>query len=162
MQKGLILSEAGRFMEALAAYQTASVIRPWAPPTVTAWSLRSQGYALIELGRLGEAQTMYRRSLDLDPENDVAQNELGYIEHLLEESDERSNTLPWFLRCLKFPPSDPLTRQLIALVDGLEPISGPKTIGAENYGRIANAFYERGWVGFEEEFDRTIPRDRKD
>jgi tetratricopeptide (TPR) repeat protein len=162
MQRGLILSEAGQFKEALAAYQTASVIRTWASQTVIAWSLRSQGYALIELGHLGEAQAVYRHSLELDPGNEVAENELGYIEHLLEERDERAKTLPWFLHCLRFPPTDPLTLQLIALVDGMEPVPGPKTIGAESYGRIASAFYERGWAGFEDEFNSTVLRSRED
>lgn len=162
IQRGLVLSEAGRFQDALGAYQTASVVRIWSSPSVIAWALRTQGYALIELGRLTEAETVYRRSLELDPGNKVAENELDYIEHLLSEREERSKTLPWFLHCVKFPPADSLTRQLVALVDGMEPIPGPKTIGSENYGRISNAFYERGWAGFEDEFNRVVPRTHKD
>ena len=82
-------------------------------------------------------------------------------EHLPGDRGE-SAALPWFLHCLRFPPADPLTRELIALVDGLEPIPGPKTVGETNYARIFSAFCDRGWVGFEEEFNQIIPRDRED
>jgi hypothetical protein len=41
-------------------------------------------------------------------------------------------------------------------------IPGPKTVGSQNYSRILDAFLQRGWEGFEEEFDRTVPRDRPD
>lgn len=162
MQRGLILSEIKRFGEALVAYQTAAVIRTWAPKSVVAWALRSQGYTLIELGRLTEAQTVYRRSLDMDPGNDGAENELDYIEHLLREQGAPSKTLPWFLNCLRFPPEDQLTRQLVAVVAGLEPIPGPKTIGADSYGRISRAFLTRGWAGFDEAFNQIFPRERSD
>jgi len=55
-----------------------------------------------------------------------------------------------------------VTRELIALVDGMEPIAGPKTVGSENYARISKAFFERGWSGFEEEFNRLFSPDRPD
>ena len=35
-------------------------------------------------------------------------------------------------------------------------------MGPENYSRISGAFMKRGWAGFEEEFDRAVPRDRSD
>jgi hypothetical protein len=112
---------------------------------------------LIELGRLAEARTVYRRSLELDQESGEAESELGYIEHLIKKQGERVQTPPWFLNCLRFPPQDPLTRGLVAAVDGLEPIPGPKTMGAEAYERISSAFLNRGWVGFEEAFNQIVP-----
>jgi hypothetical protein len=48
------------------------------------------------------------------------------------------------------------------LVEDLPSIPGPKTVGAENYSRVLNAFVKRGWTGFEEQFDRVVPRDRAD
>jgi hypothetical protein len=50
----------------------------------------------------------------------------------------------------------------LALVEDLEPIPGPQTIGSENYSRVAEAFISRGWVGFEEAFDSIVPRTRGD
>jgi len=70
--------------------------------------------------------------------------------------------LPWFLHCIEHPPTDPLTKQLLAIVDGLEPVPGPKTIGAENYSKVSQAFLSRGWTGFEEAFDAIVPRTRAD
>jgi len=72
------------------------------------------------------------------------------------------NQLPWFLHCIQFPPADPLTKQLLALVDGLPEVPGPKTIGPEKYSKVSEAFLSRGWAGFEEAFDAVVPRDRSD
>jgi hypothetical protein len=70
--------------------------------------------------------------------------------------------LPWFLVCIKNPPSDPLTKQLLVLVEGLESIPGPRTIGSEGYAKVSGAFLDRGWAGFEEAFDSIVPRTRAD
>ena len=72
------------------------------------------------------------------------------------------NQIPWFLHCIKYPPADPLTKQLLALVEDLEDVPGPKTIGAENYSKVSQAFLTRGWVGFEEAFDEIVPRTQAD
>jgi hypothetical protein len=37
---------------------------------------------LIELGELDRAETAFKRSLEIEPKNDVALNELDYIQHL--------------------------------------------------------------------------------
>ena len=50
----------------------------------------------------------------------------------------------------------------MALVEDLEPIPGPKTIGPDNYTQILSAFMERGWAGFEEAFDLSVARTRPD
>jgi hypothetical protein len=60
------------------------------------------------------------------------------------------------------PPKDPLTVSLLALVEDLPAIPGPQTVGSENYSRILDAFEKSGWEGFEQEFDRIVPRDRPD
>ena len=59
-------------------------------------------------------------------------------------------------------PTDPLTIRLRAEVEGLDFIPGPKTIGSEKYEGIAWAFINGGWTGFEETFDRIVPRSRTD
>ena len=90
IQKGLILIETKQYAQALSAFETATAVRSWASASVVAWALRQQGYVLIELGRLNEAQAVYRRSLELDPNNETAGNELEYIDRLLRE---RANKL---------------------------------------------------------------------
>ena len=42
-------------------------------------ALRGIGYADVELGRLDEAEAMYRRCLEIDPNDEKARNELGYV-----------------------------------------------------------------------------------
>lgn len=43
-------------------------------------ALRGKGYVLVELGRLDEAEAMYRRCLALDPADRKAMNELRYVQ----------------------------------------------------------------------------------
>lgn len=162
VQKGLILCDTKQYAHALTAFETAASVRPWTSQTTVAWALRQQGFVLVELGRIREAQAVYNRSLELDPESEVAKHEIEYIDRLLEERDQKSKQLPWFLNALKCPPNDPVTRELVTLVDGMQTIPGPQTVGSVNYSRISKAFYERGWEGFEEEFNRTIAPDRPD
>lgn len=45
-------------------------------------ALRGQGYALVEMGRLKEAEAMYKRCLKLDKNDAKAANELEYIRGL--------------------------------------------------------------------------------
>lgn len=160
ISKGFALNRLGRHEDALEAYRTAEAIRSWAPPTVVARALRGQGSSLIDLDRFGEAQAAFERSLELDPDSEIARKELEYIAQAIQEQEKRAMTLPWFLHCVRYPPTDPLTVQLVALVSGMEPIPGPQTIGSANYSRVLAAFMERGWAGFEEAFDGIIPRTR--
>jgi Flp pilus assembly protein TadD len=43
-------------------------------------ALRGKGFVLVELGRLDEAEAMYRQCLALDPADKKAMNELRYVE----------------------------------------------------------------------------------
>jgi tetratricopeptide (TPR) repeat protein len=45
-------------------------------------ALRGIGFALIEIGDLDQAESAFRESLEIDPGNEGAVSELGYIEHL--------------------------------------------------------------------------------
>jgi tetratricopeptide (TPR) repeat protein len=162
ISKGFALNRLGRFEDALEAYRTAEVIRSWAPASVIARALRGQGSSLIDLNHLGDAQAAFERSLELDPNSEVARKELEYIREAIRDRDQRAKTLPWFLHCVRYPPTDPITVQLVALVSGMEPIPGPQTIGSANYSKVLAAFEERGWAGFEEAFDEVVPRTRLD
>jgi tetratricopeptide (TPR) repeat protein len=162
ISKGFALNRLGRYEDALEAYRTAEVIRSWAPPTVVARALRGQGSSLIDLNRLGEARAAFERSLELDPDSEVARKELEYIAQAIHDQEKRAKTLPWFLHCIRYPPTDPLTVELLALVRGMESIPGPQTIGSENYSKVLATFLERGWAGFEEAFDEIVPRSRSD
>jgi len=162
IERGYIFNRLGRHQEALEAYRTAASVRQWAQPAVTARALRGQGSALIDLGQLSEARNVYNASLELDPESESAHKELEYIDQALADKKKHAATLPWFLHAIKFPPTDPLTLQLVQLVQGMEPIPGPKTVGTENYSAISKAFLASGWAGFEEAFDAVIPRSRAD
>ena len=161
-EKGYLLGRLKRYQEALDCYIRAASVRDWAPPSQVARALRGQGIQLVDLDRLDEAEDALRRSLDLDPDNQNAQNELGYIADLRRKREDEKEQIPWFLHSFVNPPTDPLTIRLLALVEGLPSIPGPKTVGSENYSRIFDVFMKRGWPGFEEEFDRIVPRDRPD
>ena len=162
IERGYIFNRIGRHQEALEAYRTAATVRQWAQPAVIARALRGQGSALIDLRKFSEARNVYDASLELDPENESAHKELEYIDQALTDEKKQAATLPWFLHAIKFPPTDPLTLQLIPLVQGMESIPGPKTVGSENYSAISKAFLASGWAGFEEAFDAVIPRSRAD
>lgn len=43
-------------------------------------ALRGKGFVLVELGRLDEAEAMYRRCLEIDPADRKATNELRYVQ----------------------------------------------------------------------------------
>jgi tetratricopeptide (TPR) repeat protein len=82
---GLILCDLSKFEQALTKFHMAedACFSAKAPSRVRAWALRSEGYALIELRRFKEAKGTFLKSLELDPGNQTALNELDYIENLL-------------------------------------------------------------------------------
>lgn len=161
-EKGYLLGRLNRHQQAFDCYTRAATVRDWAPPSQVARALRGQGVQLIDLDRLDDAEDALRRSLELERDSETAQNELGYIEDLRKKRAAERKQIPWFLHSFVNPPVDPLTVRLLALVEDLPSIPGPKTVGSENYSRILDAFMKRGWVGFEEEFDRVVPRNRPD
>jgi len=81
-EKAMILAHMNRYKEAYKLSMKAESIRPWTPSSVRARALRGAGITLIDLGRLDEAQTMLKRSLALEPDNNLARSELAYIDHL--------------------------------------------------------------------------------
>ena len=81
-EKALIFLRLGRYQEAHDLFTIASEIRPWAPINQRARALRGAAVALIDLKRLDEAEELLKKSLEIEPENKVALNELDYIRRL--------------------------------------------------------------------------------
>ena len=67
-------------------FSQARDLREFSPPDyadqIEARALRGMGFCLIELGKLDEAEKMFKDSLKLVPENQTALNEIGYIKEL--------------------------------------------------------------------------------
>lgn len=53
--------------------------------TERARALRGEGYALIELGQLDEAERSFKKSLKIEPRNKIALDELDYIKRLRQQ-----------------------------------------------------------------------------
>lgn len=79
---GYVLNQIGRSGDALAAYGRARdlAFRYASQRPYRAMALRGMGFSLIELQRLHEAEKRFRESLDIEPGNKVAINELAYIQ----------------------------------------------------------------------------------
>jgi tetratricopeptide (TPR) repeat protein len=161
-ERGYLLGRLKRHQESLDCYTRAASVRDSAPTRQVARALRGQGVQLVDLNRLDEAEAALQRSLELEPDSNIARNELGYIADLRSQSEARKKEIPWFLHSFVKSPTDPLTVRLLALVEDMPSIPGPKTVGAENYSGIVDAFMKRGWEGFEEEFDRIVKPNRPD
>ena len=81
-EKAMILLHLGSYQEAYDLFIKASEIRSWAPKPQRARALRGAAISLIDLKRLDDAEDFLKKSLDIEPENEVALNELSYIEKL--------------------------------------------------------------------------------
>jgi tetratricopeptide (TPR) repeat protein len=77
-EKALILGYVKRRPEAMEHYRRAIAAMPWYP-LWTARAHRGLGFELIEEQKLDEAETEFRRSLELEPNHPVAVNELRVI-----------------------------------------------------------------------------------
>ncbi|MEZ5937811.1 MAG: tetratricopeptide repeat protein [Hyphomonadaceae bacterium] len=78
IERAAALGQTGDREQALAAYDEV-LQRPGLATPFRASALRGRGFSLIELGRLDEAEAAYRASLEIDPDNPIAMNELTYI-----------------------------------------------------------------------------------
>ena len=83
-ERGYALNAIGNAKEALAAYERAFALATRYPSqeTYRGAALRGIGFSLIELHQLDEAESRFKQSLELEPDNQVALNELAYIEKL--------------------------------------------------------------------------------
>jgi tetratricopeptide (TPR) repeat protein len=71
--------------EALATFEASAKLAEESTPqehktTELGRALRGKGFVLVELGKLDEAEAMYRRCLALDPADTKAANELRYVQ----------------------------------------------------------------------------------
>jgi Flp pilus assembly protein TadD len=85
IERGYILNVGLRKpREALESYRRAlSLAREFASSSAhEPVALRGIGFALIELGELDGAESVFKESLALDPNSDLARSELQYIEQL--------------------------------------------------------------------------------
>lgn len=78
-EKALILNEMGEHDLSYEMFLEASLCRPWAPLKWRTKALRGAGIALIEMNKLDDAEKLFNISLQLEPENETAINELQYI-----------------------------------------------------------------------------------
>jgi tetratricopeptide (TPR) repeat protein len=93
MAKGNILSWENRFEEALEAFQIASTIRSWTPPSILARCIHGQGWVLGELKRFTEARDAFERALAADPDYEDAQLSLrGVTQYLWQLRKLESST----------------------------------------------------------------------
>jgi tetratricopeptide (TPR) repeat protein len=91
-ERGYLLGQLKRHAESLECYIRAASAREWAPSSHVARALRGQGVQLIDLGRPDEAEAVLRRSLELEPDSEVARHELEYLDSLRKAAESR---LPW-------------------------------------------------------------------
>jgi tetratricopeptide (TPR) repeat protein len=84
VERGYILNRLGRFEDARDSYERAIFLvnrYPISRPQES-MALRGLGFALIELGDLDGAESAFRRSLEIDADNRLAESELDYIRKL--------------------------------------------------------------------------------
>ncbi len=84
VETGYVFNGLGKFEEALVVYQGAEALAVKYPSQrpYRAIALRGMGFSLIELNRLDEAERAFNQSLEIDPMNALALNELAYIKNL--------------------------------------------------------------------------------
>lgn len=82
LEKAQALVLAGRKQESLALYDQIAEIGPHVSPHALAVARRGRGFVLIEMNDLKNAEAAFQASLEIEPNNEVALNELRYIKHL--------------------------------------------------------------------------------
>ncbi|WDS37438.1 tetratricopeptide repeat protein [Pseudoxanthomonas sp.] len=85
VERGFVLNALKRFDEGLASYRTALDLAQQNAESafIKPMALRGVGYTLVELGDLAGAREAYQQSLQLEPGNQTALNELDYIQQQL-------------------------------------------------------------------------------
>jgi tetratricopeptide (TPR) repeat protein len=168
-EKAYALSKLRRREEALLLYREATGVRPWMPSTSKARALIGIGETLIDLGRLDDAEDALRASLPtcsdadrlLDDVKEIFKETVGgpgnvkRARDLLEVIHGLRTTKAFDPRWIK--PTNKLTVDLLAEIDSLPTVVGPRKVGNENFRRLLNAFRNGGWDAFEKEFWRVFP-----
>lgn len=81
-EKAQAVLHCGRKEEALALYDSVTEIGPHVTARDLAMAGRGRGFVFIEMGRLDDAEAAFKASLEIEPANEVALNELAYIDRL--------------------------------------------------------------------------------
>ena len=83
-ERAFVLAQSGQLAEALASYREVLDLADRFPNAayIKPLALRGQGWVLVEMGDLDGAQRSYEASLELDPGNPLAKQELEYIGQL--------------------------------------------------------------------------------
>jgi tetratricopeptide (TPR) repeat protein len=95
LEKAVVLNKLGRHTEALSMYDRVLEDRTVLPPSMRAVALRGRGFQLIELGKLDEAERSLLESLEIEPDNTLARNELVYIQHLRSGGEVAPQEMAW-------------------------------------------------------------------
>lgn len=87
VERGYVLNRLGRYEQARDSYRRALELASEYPASQPQrpMALRGLGFALIELGELDAAERAFVESLEYEPDNALARNELGYIERLRQD-----------------------------------------------------------------------------
>jgi tetratricopeptide (TPR) repeat protein len=72
----------GDFWAAMALLNEVGQVGPHTGAQEIGLTLRAKGFILIEMDELDLAEEVYAQSLECDPENELALNQLRYIDHL--------------------------------------------------------------------------------
>lgn len=78
-EKALIVQQMGQIKDAYELYVNAIYSRAWNDEKIQAKAMRGAGIVLEEQGNLEAAAVMLKKSLELDPTNQLAMNELSHI-----------------------------------------------------------------------------------
>lgn len=81
VERGFILAHTGQLQEGMASYQRAIALAEEHPSSASdkAIAYRGLGYVLVELQNWEAAEAAYRKSLELEPDSEVALHELEFI-----------------------------------------------------------------------------------
>ena len=123
----------GRKEETLALYEQVSEIGPHVSALDLAIAWRCRGSVLIEMGRLDDAENAFKSSLEIEPNSEVALNELRYIDHLrrgcgITYADAVQSTGPNLSNCAAC--GKQFTNSVAVSLDGL-PVTICKRCGAK-------------------------------
>lgn len=124
-EKAQALIHSGRLSEGMELYEQVNEIGPHVCARDLAVAQRGKGFVLIELGQLDDAEAAFRASLKHEPDNEIARNELLYIEHLRQGgaatfAEAVSSSSPDVSRCAVC--GNEFTKGVVVSLDGM-PVS---------------------------------------
>ena len=155
-EKAYLLTELGRREEALTHYQRKASARLWITDSAKARALRGQGRILIDLGRLDEAEEAFKQSLSLEAGNEMATEELAFIEKLQQMQPAHLFNPRWT------KPANQTTLNTLKRIEQLPAEPAPPKVGPNNFSLLLQAYLNGGWEAFEREFDQLFTQRQKD